>query len=84
MNYLRQLCGIMVLLSACACSIYAGEIECTGLPAAGGPQTTTAGEMSTTLASDGQISTGVTAAGKIDCGVTATMARLIESLLSLS
>jgi hypothetical protein len=68
----------MVLLCACACSIYAGGIECTGLPAAGGPQTITAGEMSTTLASVGQISTGVTATGKIDCGVTT----IVESLLA--
>jgi hypothetical protein len=78
MSYLRQLCAAIVLMCACACSIYAGDIECTGLQAAA--PATTAGQMSTMPASDGQMSTPVAAPGEIECGGVVIITSLLHSL----
>jgi hypothetical protein len=45
MKHLRQFCLIIALVCACAFSVYAGDIECTGLAAPSQAQPTSTGQV---------------------------------------
>lgn len=73
----------MMLMCILACSVFAGNIECTGRQASVSSATTT-GDMSTAAIPPGEVQATVTSTGHIDCGITVILERFIENLLRLS